>query len=89
MEKQYITQPIKLMFDVQLGPDGHPWIRTQFATPGMSVSIVFPIESAEEVVSSLTQGIRHAAKNALKRSADIVPPDFTGIKAAWNDGQEF
>jgi hypothetical protein len=85
-EKQYLAQPIKLMFDVQLGPDGHPWIRMQFATPGMSAQIVFPTESSEEVISTMTQGIRHASKNALKRSADIIQPDFTGIKGAFDNG---
>jgi hypothetical protein len=87
MEKQYVTQPIKMMFDVQLGPDGHPWIRMQFATPGMSSQLVFPRESSEDVIASLTSGIRHAAKNATKRQADTVPPDFTNIKGAFDNGK--
>lgn len=86
-KKTVVAQQIQMMFDVQLGPDGHPWIRLQFATAGMSVSIVFPSESSEDVIDSMTKGIRHAGKNAIKRQVDTVPPDFTNIKGAWDNGK--
>jgi hypothetical protein len=77
--KTYLSQPLQIMVDIQLGPDGHPWIRVQLATVGMTTSFVFPVESAEEVVSNLTDRVRRAVKDAFRKQSDIVMPDFTGI----------
>jgi hypothetical protein len=89
MENQKVVVPLQVMIDVQLGPDGNPWIRMQFAIPSMSTSIVFPAENSEGVINMLAEGIRRAAKNATKRQVDTIPPDFTNIKSAWNDGKKF
>jgi hypothetical protein len=83
--KTYLSVPLQIMMDVQLGPDGHPWIRMQFGNTAMVVSLVFPIESSEEIIANVTKGIREAAKSAFKRQADTIPPDFTGIKDAWKN----
>lgn len=77
--KTFVAQPLQIMIDIQLGPDGHPWIRMQFATPGMSTSIVFPHESGEDVINNITEGIRRQMKSATKKQVDTVVPDFTGI----------
>ena len=77
--KQYVSQPLQFMIDIQLGPDGHPWIRLQLATPGMTTSIVFPNENAEDVISAITKGIRQAVGKVHKKQVDTIVPDFTGI----------
>jgi hypothetical protein len=73
-------QVIQYRFDLQLGPDGHPWIRLQIATPALSISTVFPIEHAEAVVEQFTNGIREQAKKATQKQVDTITPDFTGIQ---------
>lgn len=80
MGNQYVAQPLQIMIDIQLGPDGHPWIRMQFATPGMSTSIVFPQENAEDVINNLTEGIRKQIRSIGKKSMETTLPDFTGIE---------
>lgn len=83
-DKTYVVQPLQTMIDVQLGPDGHPWIRLQFATPGMSTSIVFPHESAEDVIANISKGIRNAVKMSTKKQVELITPDFTGIGVVEN-----
>lgn len=77
--RQHVVQPLQIMIDIQLGPDGHPWVRLQFATPGMSTSIVFPHESAEDVISNITEGVRKQIRSLSKKAGETVVPDFTGI----------
>lgn len=79
-KQQYLAQPLQIMIDIQLGPDGHPWIRMQVATVGMSTSIVFPQENAEDVIANITQGIREQVKRAGKKKVDLIMPDFTEIR---------
>lgn len=80
-KKTYVSQPLQIMIDIQLGPDGHPWVRMQLATIGMSTSFTFPHESAEDVIANFTTGIRKALKSVHKKEAEIITPDFTGIRA--------
>lgn len=81
MGQSHVVQPLQIMIDIQLGPDGHPWIRLQFATPGMSTSIVFPSENAEDVISNITEGIRKQITSVGRKSMETILPDFTGIEA--------
>lgn len=74
--------PLRIMIDIQLGSDGHPWIRMQFATPSLSASTVFPYESAEDVISNITEGIRKQVKAASRKQVETVVPDFTGIQVS-------
>jgi hypothetical protein len=77
---QEIAVPVQYRFDIQLGPDGHPWIRMNIGTPVITVTTVFPYENAEDVIFHITEGIRGCAKQAIAKKVDTVLPDFTGIK---------
>lgn len=72
--------PLQFNIDIQLGPDGNPWIRWQFGTPAMASTIVFPSEHAETIIDKMTEGTRKAVKKLHQKGPDIVVPDFTGIK---------
>lgn len=78
--KSYFAQPLQFAFDLQLGSDGYPWIRFQLATTAMTMSFLFPVDSAEDVIANISAGIRKAVRNATKKQADTTMPDFTGIK---------
>lgn len=84
MENNDATQiavPLQMNVDLQLGPDGHPWIRYQVGTPALTASWVIPLEHAETFLERLTDFTRKTAKKAMSRQADIVTPDFSGIAA--------
>lgn len=80
-ETTQIAMPLQMNVDLQLGPDGHPWIRYQIGTPALTSSWVIPLEHAETFIERITDYTRKTAKKALTRQADIVVPDFTGLKA--------
>lgn len=81
MDNEQIAVPLSMHVDLQLGPDGHPWIRYQIGTPALSSSFVIPVEHAETFIEKLTEGTRLTAKKAVQKQADILVPDFTGIAA--------
>lgn len=83
-ENAQVAIPLQMNVDLQLGPDGHPWIRYQVGTPALTASFVIPLEHAETFIERLTDFTRKTAKKALTRQADISVPDFTGIKAVHN-----
>jgi len=86
-EVQQIAIPLNMNVDIQLGPDGHPWLRYQISAGAMTVSFVIPIEHAETFISKISEGTRMMAKKAVAKQADIVVPDFTGIAIANKNGQ--
>lgn len=74
--------PLSMNVDLQLGPDGHPWIRYQLGTPALTTTFVIPLEHLETFITWVTDKGRATAKKALSRQADIIVPDFTGLKVA-------
>lgn len=85
MDNQETTQiaiPLSMHIDLQLGPDGHPWIRYQVGTPSLTASFVIPVEHSETFIERITEGTRLTAKKATQKQADILVPDFTGIAVA-------
>lgn len=77
-----IAVRVQYRFDIQLGPDGHPWIRMNIGTPVLTMTTVFPFENAEDVIANITDGIRGCAKKAMEKKVDTVVPDFSGIQVS-------
>lgn len=72
--------PLQFNIDIQLGPDGNPWVRWQFGTPAMACTIVFPEEHSETIIEKMAEGTRKRVRELHKKAPDIVVPDFSGIK---------
>ena len=84
-----IAVPLSINIDLQLGPDGHPWIRYQIGHEALTVSFVLPCEHGETFINAITEGTRKTAKKAVAKQADIIPPDFTGIAVAGRNGDSY
>lgn len=85
-ETQQVAVPLSMNIDLQLGPDGHPWLRYQIGTPALTVTFVLPCEHGETFLDKLTEGTRKTMKKAIAKQADILVPDFTGIAVAGKNG---
>lgn len=81
-DKRYVAVPLQTMVDIQLGPDGYPWVRVSFSAACLASQIVFPVENSEDVIANLTTGIRQAVTKATKKQVESTMPDFTGIEVS-------
>jgi hypothetical protein len=85
-DSQQIAVPLSMNIDLQLGPDGHPWLRYQIGTPALTCTFVIPCEHGETFIDRLVEGTRLTMKKAVAKQSDIVVPDFTGIAVANKNG---
>jgi hypothetical protein len=85
-ETQQVAVPLSMNVDLQLGPDGHPWLRYQIGTPALTCTFVIPCEHGETFIDKLSEGTRKTMKKAVSKQADIIVPDFTNL--AIKNGQE-
>ena len=81
-DKTYVAVPLQTSIDIQLGPDGHPWVRVSFSANCIASQIVFPVENAEDVISSLSEGIRRAVGMSVKKQIETIMPDFTDVEVS-------
>lgn len=88
-ETQQVAIPLAINVDLQLGPDGHPWLRFQINSGPLTTSFVLPMEHGETFLDRMTEGIRSTMKKAMTRQADIITPDFTGIAVASKNGDSY
>jgi hypothetical protein len=88
-DTQQIAIPLSLNVDLQLGPDGHPWLRYQIGTPALTCTFVLPCEHGETFLDKLSEGTRKTMKKAVAKQADIIPPDFSGIAVAGRNGDSY
>lgn len=85
-DKTYVAVPLQTRVDIQLGPDGHPWVRISFNANCIASQIVFPIENAEDVIANLSAGIRRAVGMSVKKQIETIMPDFTDVGVENNGG---
>lgn len=86
-ETQEIAVPLSVNADLQLGPDGHPWLRYQINSGALTASFVLPMEHVETFINMVTDSGRKLAKKAVAKQADIIVPDFTNIAVADKNGR--